>query len=377
MHRTKQPILTAALVCALSLTGCSFESFLRLAEDYPEEETARTDESGAETSAAETRSAEEINSLADDILGRFRDRFRSDPDGSDVPQQTDSQQEGFVTEPAESGGLAVCGYEPAPNPFSDEMLIVPEEINGQKVTAVGESGFSGADYAHLVLLPETVTYFGEYAFKGSSVTEFSHRAGEIVMADYCFKDCPQLSHIIFRENPVTLGEYCFDNSGAGDISGMHCRLDADSYCFTDMPKLEHVVLDGDITLGEYCFENCPLLSEVVLGEGTIELGNYSFMKSALNDLVIRENAGGSIGEYCFMECWRLEDIIMEEGITEIGDYAFSSCRNLSLVMLPASIEKIGSHAFSDCGLDIMFQVPADSAAEAFCKEQGFEYTVRD
>ncbi|MBP0975122.1 MAG: leucine-rich repeat domain-containing protein, partial [Oscillospiraceae bacterium] len=218
MHRTKQYIVTAALLSALSLTGCSLEPFLRLAEDYPEEESAQTEESGTETAAAETRSAEEVSSLADDILSRFRDRFLGDPDGADALQQADSHQEGYVTEPAESGGLAVCGYEPEPNPFSDEMLIVPEEIGGQKVTAVGEYGFSGADYAHLVLLPESVTYFGEYAFKGSSVTEYYHRAEKTVMADYCFMDCPQLSHIIFGEELVTLGEYCFDNSGAEDIS---------------------------------------------------------------------------------------------------------------------------------------------------------------
>ena len=365
--------ITAAILpfCLLMLTACTMPDIGRMI--YGPEETGESEPEQTETSAAaESRSAEEINSIAEDILGQLRDYF-SDGQESSGPVKRDTIGTALRYEQT-ADGIEIKDYQPETEPAPDSnVLQIPEIIDGQPVVAVGESGFSHSDYAHLIALPKTVTHFRDYAFHSSSVTSFMHDAEVIEMGDYCFKDCTKLETILIPDSPFRIGEYCFDNSGAGDVTGTDCQMKADDYCFTDMPKLKYVTLTGDVSLGEYCFQNCPVLSNVLFSDGTIEIGDYSFRQSALNDLMIGKGSGGRIGDYCFMDCYRLDIVSIEEGITEIGSYAFSNCHNLTHVSLPESLESIGSHAFSDCSSGLIFIVPAGSFAEQFCKENEYSY----
>lgn len=370
-------ILLCALPLPLLLTGCSLES------SYPllEESSAIEEAEETDVTTARTRSEEEINSLVDEIIKQKNDydyNYNFDFSDDDPAESEDDLEFSFASDepellyaPAENG-IEIMEYIPMPDSDGHSPLIVPDKIDGQPVTAVADYGFTNADYAHRIQLPDTIKQYGDYAFSGSSVTSFSPIADEIIMSDYCFADCTQLANIILPDTPVTLGEYCFENSAAADISGTDCKLTADSYCFQKMPKLENIALTGDIQLGEYCFDDCPVLSNVLLG-GSLKLADYAFMRSAVSSLTITECTDGTIGENCFSDCYRLEHILIEEGITEIGDYAFEECPALQSVILPESLTTIGDYAFSECSSDLMFEVPAGSYAEQFCEEHQFHY----
>ena len=365
----KHPTILAVCLLALPLTGCFDIPYSETAWNESESEPAETD---VTTAAAPKRSAEELNSLADEIIEQLQKYNDEDSERSDQPELSAEDETELIYAP-EGDGIGITEYIPMPSPDVSEPLIVPDEIDGLPVTSVAEYGFTNSDYAHRIILPDSVTQYGKYAFSGSSVTEFSTRAEEIVMDSYCFKDCTKLGHIIFPDIPVKLGEYCFENSAASDISSTGCQLEAESYCFTEMPKLENVSLGGDIQLGEYCFEGCPVLENVLLSGGIISLDDYAFMKSAVTSLTITECTGGTIGEYCFSECYRLANIIIEEGITEIGDYAFTDCRLLENIILPESLQAIGDNAFSSCSSSVTFEVKKDSYAEQFCIEHEYDY----
>lgn len=385
----KLRLIAAALLCALPLTACTLQDYMNCESDIygePEETqrrpepamalrtepalTPRTDsepmyrkeaEMPPVTEAAKDRTDPETELPADEFPGSL--------------YETDSGNAQLLYAPLD-GGIEISDFSPQPAPGSEAPLVIPAEIDGKPVTAVAAYGFANADYAHRLVLPDTVTRFGESAFNGSSLKAF-RPAGAVEAESGCFMDCAQLTEIVFPAYPVTLGDYCFDDSAAAEISGTDCLLHAADCCFTDMPALAQITLRGDVTLGGNCFVRCTALEDVVLGGGSLAVGDLSFRNSALRSLTVEPCSSGVIGEWSFYECDRLETVVIGEGVSEIGDYAFKWCPKLRKVSLPESLSRIGEEVFEECSSVLKFEVPAGSFAEQFCKDRGFAYSVRN
>lgn len=378
----KHRVIAAALICSLPLTSCVLDIYRTCDADiYGEPSGAGAlpdSESKAETlpepkQIPEKRSAEKNDQKTAAVTEPV---FTPSAVPEDVPAEPESDSEALLPIYAPAGsGIEIADYSPQPASDSEAPLVVPAEIDGKPVVSVASFGFANAAYAHRLVLPETVTYFGAYAFSGSSVTTFAPAAAETVMEHSCFADCAQLEQIAFTEHPVRLEDYCFEYSAAAGITGTDCDLTAAAYCFRGMPKLAHAALHGDVTLGAYCFADCPMLSDVVLSEGSLTLGDFSFQNSAVCTVTIETCSSGTLGDYCFADCEQLETAVIGEGVTAIGISAFSGCAALKTVVLPDTLTQIGTAAFADCGSDLKFEVPADSPAEAFCRENGYAYSA--
>ena len=82
----------------------------------------------------------------------------------------------------------------------DEVVKVPEEINGHKVTEIGMYAFSGcATYVKKIIIPEGVDLISHHAFRGCSKLEtivFPESLRRIFNG--AFKDCPSLKVINFK-----------------------------------------------------------------------------------------------------------------------------------------------------------------------------------
>ena len=391
----KYALLTAAL-CALPLAGCSASRFPELEMSEPEQTS----------SAAETRSAEEIDSIVDGLLGDMQNR--RDSGRNDIAVQTpELLPESHTDETADASAdsseylwmwsvgvhekysLGECQHrftaEP-PDPDSDAPIYMPSytrelrkvtelypELADQPVREIARYGFCGADYAHRIVLPETITFFGSDAFSQSSVREFAHHAEEITMEENCFSNCDQLKTVTFFDNPVRLGDSCFDESAITEITGEKCNLITNNLCFMSLPDLECVSLSGDIQLGDYNFLHCGHACTVALSGGGITLGTYAFSDSGIETLEIGECQRCAIGENGFSNCGNLKSVTLGEGVAELGNYAFFSCPALTKVSLPESLSAIGTDAFGDCSADLVIEVPKGSFAEAYCKEHDLNY----
>ena len=67
-------------------------------------------------------------------------------------------------------------------------VIVPEEIEGYKVTTIGESSFSGVKNIASVVLPSSVTTIRASAFNGSSLKEVTLPSSVTTIEASAFKD---------------------------------------------------------------------------------------------------------------------------------------------------------------------------------------------
>ena len=78
-------------------------------------------------------------------------------------------------------------------------IIVPSEIDGYKVTAIGDECFVWMAYLTSVTIPEGITYIGAEAFSGCGVLSNLQLPSTLTrVADQAFKDCPTTMTVEFR-----------------------------------------------------------------------------------------------------------------------------------------------------------------------------------
>ena len=88
----------------------------------------------------------------------------------------------------------------------DEIVVIPETIDGKKVVAVARRGFVNADAVRAVKLANTIEVVGENAFHVVDKLEIVVTGSNLKrVEDFAFTDCPKLKEIKFNEGLEYLG----------------------------------------------------------------------------------------------------------------------------------------------------------------------------
>lgn len=91
-------------------------------------------------------------------------------------------------------------------------LTVPQTINGQTVTAIGDGCFSYCADLIAIHLPETITHIGESAFYGcTSLRGIRLPESLISLGDYAFGGCVSLEAVCIPYSLSQFGENLFYN----------------------------------------------------------------------------------------------------------------------------------------------------------------------
>ena len=244
-------------------------------------------------------------------------------------------------------------------------VVVPEEIDGKTVTAIGKSTFSKSTNLISVIISENVKSIGTH----------------------CFEDCTGLAKVIFK-----------DNSG----SGFEVTINDDA--FAGCSKLSDVCLSNNIVkIGSSVFRGCSELEGIVLPENLKTIGSYAFSGTGIKSITIPKSVTKAYGSdgwnydvSPFVRAEQLTEIILEDGIqtipdhmfdfsnntsyfnritipesvTEIGYMSFKNCKSIKEITIPENVKSIGTYCFEDCtGLaKVIFKDNSGS---------GFEVTIND
>ncbi len=193
---------------------------------------------------------------------------------------------------------------------SSENIVVPNYVDGVKITEIGEKIFYNSEKTGTLTISEGIKVIGEMAFAGCNFS------GELILPntvkeikDYAFSRCSKFSgNLILPDSVEELGEYSF-----GGWSG----------------------------------EN---LNDVVISASMKKIGNYAFFRNAgfKGNLKI-PNSVETIGEYAFDHCSGFTgDLIIPDSVKTIETSAFNLCSGFSgKLVLPKGV-KIGNYAFSGC-----------------------------
>ena len=164
----------------------------------------------------------------------------------------------------------------------EKQVVIPSEIEGYPVTAIGFSAFGRQDI-ETVVIPDTVTVIEEYAFG----------------------DCLYLSEIHFGSVLITIE----DNAFYGCVSLKNLEL----------PK-------GLQSIGECAFSACIGLKQVFIPNSIEHWRQSAFMSDTALTTILFEEGTKTIGGWAtFHACYSLETITFPDSVELIEDGTFMRC----------------------------------------------------
>ena len=253
----------------------------------------------------------------------------------------------FLCEPNEEGGLTLTAYRgSSPDPE------IPSEINGQPVTAIGDSCFAGLLCLERVRVPEGITRLGNFAFECCGALKKVYLPDSLrTIGDGAFSGCVSLVLLDIQEGLISIGRGAF----------LICR----SLVYLDLPEslteigafacsgcsdLTTVIFHGDdmAEIPDHLFYSCERLSRVTLPKNITSIGAYAFYECENLTYLYAANLLSEISKRAFYECGMLRGIDMSA--QAIGDEAFYGCNAMSHINLSGGTESIGFRSFSASGI---------------------------
>ncbi|WP_304598097.1 leucine-rich repeat domain-containing protein, partial [Adlercreutzia caecimuris] len=221
-------------------------------------------------------------------------------------------------------------YDVPENPNPD--FVIPSEVDGKPVTAVGPSAFEDATWMRSVSLPAGLREVGASAFRGCSQLAAVDVPAGADLGPYAFAGCTALARVSLPEG-VTAGVH-YEDYGDGYWHGS-------DGVFQGCAALTSVELPGSlVAVTDSMFSGCSALRSVRLAEGIERVGTDSSWSSS------------------FQYCRALASVAFPSTLRSVGGHAFYDCRSLAEFSLPASVESVGESAFEGCAPGAPVALPA-------------------
>ena len=213
-------------------------------------------------------------------------------------------------------------------------IALPRDIDAIPDYFAYDSGLSGE-----LILPDSVTKIGEYAFSKTKITSLYIPENVTNINDYAFASTEKLSSVIIEDsdNVLKMGEFVF--------------YEASSLKSIVIPERMNYIYN-------YCFYNSGLTS-VELPDSLERIGIAAFYRTDISSIAIGKKVV-SIGNYAFQSCFKLKAVAFSEdsALKTIGNYAFEGCSKLSGFDIPRSVSNIKEHAFYGCNIS-QIVIPAN------------------
>ena len=247
---------------------------------------------------------------------------------------------------------------------NDTNLVLPESFNGESYI-VNDAVFCFRDNITSVVIPDSVTAIGDYAFNYclnlKSIT-FGKNVESI--GEWAFNMCEKIESVYISNiaawcnidwNQPILGNgaqlYLKDGASSSLITNLVIpdgvtKISDDS--FHGCESITSVTIPDSVTsIGERAFMMCDNISSINFGEGVQSIGMAAFYGCNFTSLVIPDSvtviSGGA-----FNWCQSLESVEFGNSVTEIGSGAFEYCISLTSVVIPDSVTTLGDWAFYKC-----------------------------
>ncbi|MDO6761814.1 leucine-rich repeat protein [Tamlana sp. 2_MG-2023] len=244
-------------------------------------------------------------------------------------------------------------------------ITIPETINGETVTTIGEDAFSYAGLTN-VTIPNTVTIIEDDAFYNNELTSISLPNALTYIGDNAFEG-NMLDAIILPNTVTFIGDEAFYDNNISEftlptpaISGSwNMGNNTSGEVVTDLEQeYAFSVTNYTPTANEFKFEKGEIIAyfgpggsiiipETINGETVTAIGYEAFYDKQLTGITIPDTVT-FIRDYAF-EDNMLDEVILPTNLTFIGIGAFSY-NQLESVNIPNSVKTIGAYAFEDNAL---------------------------
>ena len=270
--------------------------------------------------------------------------------------------------------------------------VIPGEINGKKVTKIGDNAFIDCTELTSVTIPDGVTSIDVAAFLGcTSLTSVTIPDSVTSIKSKAFFNCTSLKSVTIPASVTNIGDYALgyyeiyntdsceweqykvDGFKINYVKNTYGHMYALKNGFTDEACLltnelddgtleitkyagnsATYVIPGEINgkkvteIGDSTFKGCTELTSITIPDGVIGIGNNAFSGCTSLETVTIPASVTYLGNSAFYGCTSLKSVTVPESVTYIGGYAFAECYSLKYADIPANVSGIGSSPFYNC-----------------------------
>ena len=214
---------------------------------------------------------------------------------------------------------------------TDTNIVVPDTIDGRKVTVLGNSTFQYCTQAsdiESVTLPDSLTTIEKNAFY----------------------NCEKLKSVTIPPNVSSIGLAAFVE-GLSESSLTEIKVDPENPYFSEK---DGVVFSKDGT--KLIMFPSGRSGDYQIPDGTVSVGDYAFYYCVNVSSITVPGSVRSLGEGAFGNCSSLTKAVLNEGLEEIGEYAFQSSSGIRDIIIPTSVKSVGKNGLclsSGCRIRVL------------------------
>ena len=211
-------------------------------------------------------------------------------------------------------------------------VYIPNTYKNLPVKEIDGWAFSDCSSLTEIVIPDSVTSIGHYAFFGcSSLTIYCETESKPDGWDsnWNYPDCPVVWDC--NINDIANDGYIYTvidgvRYGIKDGVAMVAKQPRNTTSANIPSSITYKNMQFNVTsIGDSAFSGCSSLTEIVIPDSITSIGNYAFSG-----------------------CSSLTEIVIPDSITSIGNYAFSGCSSLTEIVIPDNVASIGYRAFGYC-----------------------------
>ena len=231
-------------------------------------------------------------------------------------------------------------------------VSIPSEVNGRKVTRIGEMAFYQYSDLVSVVLPESITVIDSMAFLGcDNLSSINFPAGLTRIGKKAFQECRSLKSISLSDSLTEMRDGVFSNcSGLTSVVFPPGLTDIGNNVFFQCSNLQSVTLPEKLTrIGSGAFDYCYSLKTIDIPESVKSIGEGAFYHCRKLDSIALPKQLKRIEKKAFNQCVGLYSVTIPDSVMELGEQAFAECTGLTSVTLPTGLTSLESGVFEGCG----------------------------
>jgi len=237
-------------------------------------------------------------------------------------------------------------------------LLIPDEVNGEKVEGIGISAFAYDDSSPInakhVIIPSGVKVIDNRAFANmpwnvnwdGAVERFisaSLSEGLLYIGSYAFS-YDYLKNITIPDSVIEIGAAAFENNNLDNITlGESLKyIGNSSFSYNQITSIE--LPNNVIKIDNYAFTNNQITGKLIIPNSVIQIGMCAFESNQLIGIEIPDNnINIEFGVFRFNH---LTSVNIPNSVTNIADYTFFG-NQLTSITIPNTVISIGQGAFNN------------------------------